>query len=115
MQPVALGGDYALHSCREVPAQRLHVQSEAASERARACASVLEHHPPLQPVLGLPGMHESVRLFLDAVEGSESPAGAGTTRLASLYRLGLAAETSKRSGSWETVTYPASEGELPTT
>ncbi len=86
----------------------IRVRAEGAGERSGERISgndwVLEQHPPLQPVLGLPGMHESVRLFLDAVEaGSESADAAGTARLARLFRLGLAAEESKRSGGWEAV------------
>ena len=53
----------------------------------------------LQPHAGWPGMHECVSAFLDAVEsGQPSPVNAEV--VAQLHLLGLAAETSKDSGTW---------------
>ena len=104
MQVVGSAGE----ATADLMSGEIRVRAEGAGERSGERISgndwVLEQHPPLQPVLGLPGMHESVRLFLDAVEaGSESADAAGTARLARLFRLGLAAEESKRSGGWEAV------------
>ena len=63
-----------------------------------------EGHSPIEPILGLPGMHESVRRFLDAIEaGAEDPLAAGSERLAALARLGLAIEESKLRGDWAVV------------
>ena len=50
-------------------------------------------------ILGLPGMHECVRAFLDCIE-SGSEGEAGRQRVARLHRLGLAAERSRDTGGW---------------
>ena len=62
---------------------------------------------PIEPVVGLPGMRECVRAFLDCIEsGAEGEAAegeAGRHRVARLHRLGLAAERSRDTGAWEAV------------
>ena len=55
--------------------------------------------PPIEPILGLPGMHECVRAFLDCIE-SGAEGEAGRHRVARLHRLGLAAERSRDTGTW---------------
>ena len=57
---------------------------------------------PIRPILGLPGMHECVRAFLDSVESS-AEGGAGRQRIARLHRIGLAAERSRDTGVWTKV------------
>ncbi|MBN1292914.1 MAG: Gfo/Idh/MocA family oxidoreductase [Candidatus Latescibacteria bacterium] len=58
-----------------------------------------ESWPALQPYAGLPGMHESVSAFLDAVE-SGKPTDADAIHIAKLHLIGLAADTSRDNGTW---------------
>ena len=62
---------------------------------------------PIEPIVGLPGMHECVRAFLDCIESAapnaEGEGGAGRYRVARLHRLGLAAERSRDTGAWAAV------------
>jgi predicted dehydrogenase len=62
-------------------------------------AWTIETCPPIEPILGLPGMHECVRAFLDCIE-SGSEGEAGRQRVGRLHRLGLAAERSRDTGGW---------------
>lgn len=64
---------------------------------------------PIEPIAGLPGMHECVRAFLDCIESGEE-GGAGRHRVARLHRLGLAAERSRDAGAWIAVETAASGG-----
>lgn len=68
-------------------------------------AWTIETCPPIEPILGLPGMHECVRAFLDCIE-SGTEGEAGRHRVARLHRLGLAAERSRDTGSWVEVEGP---------
>ena len=78
-----------------------------------------ERWAPIEPIVGLPGMHECVRAFLDcidpdciesAAEGAAAEGGAGRHRVARLHRLGLAAERSRDTGTWAAVE-PGDSGE----
>ena len=76
--------------------------------RWRSAASpvwTIETCPPIEPVLGLPGMHECVRAFLDCIE-SGTEGEAGRHRVARLHRVGLAAERSRDTGTWVEVERP---------
>ena len=76
--------------------------------RWRSAASpgwTTETWTPIEPILGLPGMHECVRAFLDCIE-SGAEGEAGRHRVARLHRLGLAAEQSRDSGAWVEVETP---------
>ena len=96
------------------PDMRLAVAGTAGDVRAdlltgelrwRSAASPTwraETCPPITPVLGLPGMHECVRAFLDCVESGREGA-AGRHRIARLHRVGLAAERSRDTGTWAEV------------
>ena len=64
-----------------------------------------ETGPPIEPILGLPGMHECVRAFLDCIE-SGAEGEAGRHRVVRLHRLGLAAERSRDTGTWVEVETP---------
>lgn len=62
----------------------------------------IEARHSLKPYADWPGMHESVSAFLTAVEsGKETAADAKT--VARLHCVGLAADRSKDSGTWETI------------
>jgi predicted dehydrogenase len=58
--------------------------------------------PAIQPYADWPGMHESIKAFLDAVEtGIPGYANAGV--VANLHLIGMAAEESKDTGGWAKV------------
>jgi predicted dehydrogenase len=62
----------------------------------------IQNCPAIQPYADWPGMHESVKAFLDAVEtGIPSYANAGV--VANLHLIGMAAEESKDTGGWAKV------------
>ncbi len=71
---------------------------------------------PIEPIVGLPGMHECVRAFLDCIESAtpnaEGEGGAGRYRVARLHRLGLAAERSRDTGTWTAVEAGASGSQV---
>ncbi len=61
-----------------------------------------ESYPAILPYADWPGMHESVAAFLDAVEIGYSTIN-NAKKVAKLQMVGIAAEESKDSGSWEEV------------
>jgi predicted dehydrogenase len=62
----------------------------------------IRNFPAILPYADWPGMHESIKAFLDAVEtGILSYANAGV--VANLHLIGMAAEESKDTGSWAKV------------
>ena len=61
-----------------------------------------EHWPALKPYADWPGMHESVRTFLDALETQDARENTALD-VARLQLIGLAAEASKDSGTWSEV------------
>ncbi len=82
---------------------------------AETPAWTTETWAPIEPILGLPGMHECVRAFLDCIESgaegrSREEGGAGRRRVARLHWLGLAAERSRDTGAWVAVETAASGG-----
>ena len=77
--------------CGEIRLRR-RSQSDWVSETVSA----------LQPHAGWPGMNESVSAFLDAVQSGRASSMNAQT-VARLHQIGLAAETSKDSGTWAAV------------
>ena len=61
-----------------------------------------EMWPAIQPYAGLPGMHECISAFLDAVE-SGKPTDTGAFQMAQLHLTGLAADTSRDTGTWANI------------
>ena len=59
----------------------------------------IEMWPAIHPYAGLPGMHECISAFLDAVE-SGKPTDTGAFQMAQLHLTGLAADTSRDTGTW---------------
>lgn len=57
---------------------------------------------PLEPVAGWPGVHESIRAFLDSVEQG-LPATDARDAILRHHEVGLAVDRSYRTGAWETV------------
>jgi len=58
-----------------------------------------ESWPALKPYAGLPGMHESISAFLDAVETGQ-PTDTAALQVARLHLTGLAADVSRDTGAW---------------
>ena len=58
--------------------------------------------PAILPHADLPGTHESISAFLDAVE-SGKPTAANARNVAALHLIGLAADNSRDSGTWADV------------
>ncbi len=58
-----------------------------------------EAWPALKPYAGLPGVHESITAFLDAVETGK-PTDAAAFQIAGLHLTGLAADVSRDTGTW---------------
>ncbi len=59
--------------------------------------------PPVEPIAGWPGMHESVSAFLDAVSGA-APSPTDAACLIDHHAAGLAIETSRDLDGWAPVT-----------
>lgn len=62
----------------------------------------VEYLPAIQPYADWPGVHESISIFLNAIE-SGVPSFANATTVAELHLIGLASEESKETGTWATI------------
>ena len=62
----------------------------------------VEEWPAILPHADLPGTHESISAFIDAVE-SGKPTAANPRNVASLHLTGLAADNSRDSGTWANI------------
>ena len=62
----------------------------------------VESWPAIQPYADIPGAHESISAFIDAVI-SDEPSHANAAHIAELHLIGLAADNSRDSGTWADV------------